>query len=91
MNSKLEEMSTLHTTNTGVEVRVQGDVEKNKIDTMIADCAAGSHACCGPEFFTKVRSIEVSGQDGDVSIHIQGDVTEDMIQTNLSNCDCYQP
>lgn len=91
MANELEKMSTVNKTKAGVEVRVQGEVQKEKIDTMIQGCATGTHACCGPEFFAKVKNIEVGGEDGDVSIHIQGDVTEDMIKHNLANCDCYKP
>lgn len=91
MSNELEKMSTVKKTDSGVEVRVQGEVEKEKIDSMIESCSTGEHACCGPDFFEKVNSLEVAGQDGDVSIHVNGDVTEEMIKENLSNCDCYKP
>ncbi len=91
MSNELEKMSTLQKTDAGVEVRVQGDVRKEKIDEMISGCATGSHSCCGPDFFARVSGIDVGGQDGDVSIHVKGEVTEEMIQQNLANCDCYKP
>jgi hypothetical protein len=59
---------------------------------MIGTCATGTQACCGPDFFAKVSSIDVDGKDGDVAIRVNGDeVTEEMIQKNLASCDCYKP
>ena len=91
MSNELEKMSTVHKTDAGVDVHVEGEVEREKIDSMIESCATGTHACCGPEFFARVNSLDVSGADGDVTIHVNGEVTEEMIQNNLSNCDCYKP
>lgn len=92
MGSELEKMSTVSKSDTGVEVRVRGEVEKQKIEAMIGSCATGAHACCGPEFFARVDSIDVGGGDGDVSIRINGpDVTEEMVRGNLAVCDCYRP
>jgi uncharacterized pyridoxal phosphate-containing UPF0001 family protein len=90
--TELQEMSTVIQKESGVEVHVQGEVQKNKIEEMVDGCATGTHACCGPEFFAKVKSIGVTGGDGDVSIHVEGEeVTKEMIEENLSNCDCYKP
>lgn len=92
MSNKLQEMSTVIQKKQGVEVRVQGDVEKGKIEEMVEKCSTGTQSCCDPDFFSKVNSIKVSGQDGDVSIHVSGnEVTKEMIEANLRNCDCYQP
>jgi hypothetical protein len=92
MSNELQNMSTVSKTDTGVQVRVRGEVEKEKIESMIGSCATGTQACCSPDFFAKVQSIGVTGEDGDVSIHISGkEVTEQMIQQNLAACDCYKP
>jgi len=92
MNNELHKMSTVTQNESGVEVRVQGKVEKNSIEEMVEKCSTGTQSCCGSDFFAKVTSIKVSGQDGDVSIHVNGDdVTKEMIETNLRNCDCYRP
>jgi translation elongation factor EF-Tu-like GTPase len=92
MSGELEKMSTVSKNDTGVEIRVRGEVKKQKIEAMIGSCATGAHACCGPEFFAKVDSIDVAGTDGDVAIRINGaGVTEEMIRGNLAVCDCYKP
>ena len=75
MSNQLQEMSTVSKTDTGVEVRVRGEVERGKIDEMIGGCATGSHACCGADFFAKVESIDVAGVDG---------VSEEMTQQNIA-------
>jgi predicted sugar kinase len=92
MKNELHEMSTVTQKESGVEVRVQGRVEKESIEEMVEKCSTGTQSCCGPDFFAKVTSIKVSGQDGDVSIHVNGnDVTKEMIEDNLRNCTCYEP
>lgn len=74
----------------GVDVRLQGDVERDKVDAMIAKCGTGTCSCCGPEFIEKLDGMEVEGRDGDVTIHVKGKgVTSDVISEKLSICDCY--
>jgi hypothetical protein len=65
-------------------------VEKAKVNEMVAHCATGSAACCGPDFFAHVQKIEVNGEDGRVSINLTGTVTPEAVQQNLAACDCYK-
>lgn len=89
MSNKLAEMSEVAASDDGVDVHVQGDVQRDTVDRMIEKCGSGTESCCGPEFFERVSDISVDGQDGDVTIHVAGQVTPGMIEQNLSECDCY--
>jgi hypothetical protein len=74
----------------GVEVLFEGPVEKAKVVEMVAHCATGSAACCGPDFFAEVQQMEVTGEDGRVSINLIGGVTPEAVRQNLAVCDCYK-
>lgn len=89
MSNKLADMSKVAESDEGVDVHVQGDVQRDTVERMIESCGTGNESCCGPEFFERVSDISVDGKDGDVTIHVSGQVTPGMIEQNLSECDCY--
>lgn len=74
----------------GVDVKLKGDIERDKVDAMVEKCGTGTCNCCGPEFIQQLDGIEVEGRDGDVTIHVKGKgVTSDVISEKLAICDCY--
>jgi hypothetical protein len=87
---KLSDIGTVIPHADGVEVTLEGPVEKAKVEEMVAHCATGTAACCGPDFFAQVQEMDVQGEDGRVSIRLTGNVTPEAVQENLAVCDCYK-
>ncbi len=89
-NLDLSQISTVSEVEDGVDVLMQGDVTREKVDAMVDKCSTGAQSCCGPEFFDKVTDLSVTGQDREVTVHVKGEVTTEMLQQNLAACDCYE-
>ena len=86
---KLDGVSEVNNTEEGVSVHLTGDIERTKVEAMIEKCGTGTCNCCGPEFVEALDGIDVSGEDGSVTMHIKGPVDKEIICDKLSQCDCY--
>jgi len=71
-------------TNTGVKIAFTGVVQKQNIVKMVENCATGACECMSDETKEKITNMQVSGEDGDVSLSLTGDVSEEEIKTALA-------
>lgn len=72
------------TTNKGVKIAFTGEVKKENIIKMVENCSTGSCGCMSDETKKKIKNMEVSGKDGDVSLNLSGDVSKEEIEAALS-------
>ena len=68
----------------GVSISFSGDVKKQNIVTMVENCQTGSCECMSDETKQKVKNMEVSGKDGDVSLALSGEITKEEIEAALA-------
>ncbi len=70
-------------TGTGVKIAFTGVVQKQNIIKMVENCATGQCECMSDETKKKITNMQVSGEDGDVSLNLTGDVSEEEIKAAL--------
>jgi len=75
---------SVHLTTNGVNIAFSGDIEKNKIITMVQNCSTGQCECMSDTTKQKITNMEVSGSDGDVNLTLTGDLTQKEIEEALS-------
>lgn len=64
---------TVNKTGLGVNVKFSGDIQKSQVANMIDECQSGKCGCdCEAEVMKKIETINVTGNDGDVTIELQG-------------------
>jgi len=68
----------------GVKISFTGSVKKQNIITMVENCATGQCECMSEESKTKIRDMQVSGEDGDVSLLLSGDLSKEEIEQALA-------
>jgi len=83
----------------GVEIHLGKDQEsgveinKAKVDRLAAKCGPKGTGCdsdcCDTDFQSKIEDIDVSGVDGDVTMHLRGAVTAAQTASIMSRCNCY--
>ena len=71
-------------TGEGVKISFTGAVEKQNIITMVENCKTGSCECMTDETKQKIKNMEVSGKDGEVSLDLTGDVSREEIEAALA-------
>ena len=71
-------------TGEGVKISFTGEVEKQNIIKMVENCATGSCECMTDETKEKITNMQVSGEDGDVSLDLSGEVSEEEIEAALA-------
>ncbi len=71
-------------TGEGVKISFTGEVEKKNILKMVENCATGSCECMTDETKEKITNMQVSGQDGDVSLDLSGNVSKEEIEAALA-------
>lgn len=78
----------ISSTQDGVIVRMQGDIQKEQFDLMASECNSGSCSCeCNSGLKDKISSVEVFGSDGDVSLHLKGEnIDKEMVSNAMENC-----
>ena len=76
-------------TDSGVTVTFTGDVRKSDIETMVDECGSGRCGCdCAPAVMNKIETMQVNGQNGEVSITLRGrglEATE--VENAVQSCD----
>ncbi len=75
---------SVNLTANGVNIAFSGDVEKKNIVTMVENCSKGQCECMSDTTKQKITTMEVSGDDGDVSLALTGDITKEEIEEALS-------
>jgi len=75
-------------TNLGVNVRFTGNVKKEDIKSMVESCKSGECGCsCDSATFEKIESMEVAGDDGDVTISLNGkELSKEEIESAVEGC-----
>jgi len=68
----------------GVKIAFSGVVQKEQIVKMVENCATGQCECMSEETKQKISTMEVEGQDGDVSLNLSGDITQEEIERALA-------
>lgn len=71
-------------TDKGVKINFTGVVQKQNIVKMVENCATGQCECMSDETKAKIKNMDVSGQDGDVTLNLSGDISKEEIQAALS-------
>lgn len=71
-------------TDKGVKINFTGVVQKQNIVKMVENCATGQCECMSDETKAKIKNMNVSGQDGDVTLDLSGDISKEEIQAALS-------
>lgn len=71
-------------TDKGVKINFTGVVQKQNIVKMVENCATGQCECMSDETKAKIKNMDVSGQDGDVTLDLSGDISKEEIQAALS-------
>jgi len=67
----------------GIKVAFSGSVEKQNVVSMVQRCQGGQCDCMSDESKKKIEGLEVSGEDGNVSLTIKGDVDVEEIKAAL--------
>jgi len=67
----------------GIRVAFSGDVEKQNVVSMVQRCQGGQCDCMSDESKKKIEGLEVSGEDGNVTLSIKGDVDVEEIKAAL--------
>jgi len=68
----------------GVKITFTGAVGKQNIVKMVENCQTGQCECMSDETKAKIKGMDVSGFDGDVSLDLSGEVSKEEIQAALS-------
>ena len=68
---------------TGIKVAFSGDIEKQNVVSMVQRCQGGQCDCMSDEAKKKIEGLEVSGEDGNVSLTIKGDLAVEEIEAAL--------
>ena|GEM_PF-4466618 len=74
----------------GVDIRFVGDIQKSKLEAMASGCnEGGTCSCeCNSDMKNQIKSVEVSGNDGDVTISLTGENLEvAKIALAMQECD----
>ncbi len=74
----------VNATANGVKINFLGEVKKEQIVKMVQNCATGQCECMSDETKKKIQAMEVSGNDGDVSLELTGEVSKEEIEAALS-------
>jgi len=67
----------------GIRVAFSGDVEKQNVVSMVQRCQGGQCDCMSDESKKKIEGLEVSGEDGNVTLSIKGNVDVEEIKAAL--------
>jgi len=81
----------VNTTDNGVKISFTGEVKKQNIVKMVENCATGQCECMSDETKKKIQNMEVSGNDGDVSLALTGDVSKEEIEAALAKSKVLNP
>ena len=71
-------------TTEGVKISFTGAVEKQNIIKMVENCQTGQCECMSNETKAKVKQMEVSGKDGDVTLNLNGEISKEEIEAALA-------
>jgi hypothetical protein len=71
-------------TTDGVKISFTGAVEKRNIVQMVENCQTGQCECMSDTTKAKIKGMDVSGSDGDVSLDLSGDVSSEEIEAALA-------
>lgn len=66
-----------------IRVAFTGEIEKQNIVSMVERCQGGQCDCMSDESKKKIEGLEVSGEDGDVTLTISGDLDVEEIEAAL--------
>jgi len=76
---------TVNKLQNGVNIAFSGDVKKMNIVKMVENCSSGQCECMSDETKEKVKDMQVSGEDGNVSLTLSGDISKEEIEAALAN------
>ena len=81
----------VNVTEGGVKISFTGEVKKQNIVTMVENCSTGACECMSDETKMKIKDMQVSGADGDVSLDLTGDISKEEIQEALQKSKVLNP
>jgi hypothetical protein len=75
----------------GVKISFTGAVEKRNIVQMVENCQTGQCECMSDDTKAKIKGMDVSGADGDVSLDLSGEVSKEEIEAALARSKVINP
>jgi hypothetical protein len=75
----------------GVTINFTGTVEKRHIVQMVENCQTGQCECMSDDTKAKIKGMDVSGSDGEVSLDLSGDVSREEIEAALAKSKVINP
>ncbi len=70
-------------TQNGVVIDFSGAIAKETVFTMVENCKTGQCECMSEETKAKVKDMQVSGEDGNVTLELSGEVSKEEIEVAL--------
>jgi len=70
-------------TQNGVKIEFMGEVKVEKIVKMVQNCATGECECMSSDVKSRVKNMEVKGEDGEVTLELTGEVAKEEIEEAL--------
>jgi len=67
----------------GIRVAFSGAIEKQNVVSMVQRCQGGQCDCMSGDAKKKIEGLEVSGEDGNVTLSIKGDLDVEEIEAAL--------
>jgi arsenate reductase len=83
IKEKLTMKKDVFKTDTGVKIAFTGVVQKQQIVKMVQNCSTGACECMSDETKKKITDMQVTGDDGDVSLELSGNVAKEEIEEAL--------
>ena len=75
----------------GVKISFTGVVEKRNIVQMVENCQTGQCECMSDDTKAKIKGMDISGADGDVSLDLSGEVSKEEIEAALARSKVINP
>jgi len=68
----------------GVKITFSEDIKKENIVKMVDNCSKGKCECMSDETKSKIKTMEVTGEDGEVELSLEGEVSVEDIKDAIS-------
>lgn len=68
----------------GIKIKFSGAIKKENIVKMVQNCETGSCECMSDESKNKIKDMQVSGSDGEVTLELSGDIQKEEIEKALA-------
>ena len=74
----------INATTSGIKISFTGEVKKQNIVSMVENCSTGKCDCMSDDTKQKIKNMEVSGEDGDVSLELTGEISKEEIEAAMA-------